>query len=94
VPEEVKEERYHRFMEKAQTISADKLQTKIGTKQDIIIDEVVAPGANYQYLGRTKYDAPEIDGVVHIETKEKLTPGQIINANIIDADEYDLAAKL
>ena len=86
VPEEIKEERYHRFMEKAQQISADRLVTKIGQKLDVIIDQTTDEGA----IGRTKYDAPEIDGVVHIQTEQKLAAGQIIQAEIIDADEYDL----
>lgn len=88
VPEEVKEERYHRFMEKAQNISAAKLQTKIGTTQEVIIDEATEDG----FIGRTKYDAPEIDGIVNIQTTQKLATGQIIKAKISAADEYDLTA--
>ena len=73
-------------MEKAQTISAARLKKQVGKTIDVIVDELTEYGAR----GRSKYDAPEIDGAVHIETDKKLTPGQIIRAKVIAADEYDL----
>ena len=94
VPEEVKEERYHRFMEKAQEISAARLERQIGKTIDIIVDDFAEAGEDINiYVGRSKFDAPEIDGKVHIETQKKLVPGQIIRAEVVDADEYDLVVE-
>ena len=85
VPEEVKQERYDRFMLKQQEISARKLQQKIGKTMDVIID-----GKDEDYfIGRTKGDAPEIDGNVFIDA-ENLAIGDIVRVGIDDADEYDL----
>lgn len=86
VPEEIKEERWHRFMALQQQISAKRLQRHVGKTLDVIIDEVNTNGAT----GRTKYDAPDIDGVVHISAGSKLRPGEIAKVKIINADEYDL----
>jgi ribosomal protein S12 methylthiotransferase len=86
VPEEVKLERHRRFMEKQAEISAQKLEAKIGKRLDVIIDEADEGGAQ----GRTKGDAPEIDGLVHIRTKKKLAMGDIVSVKIEDADEHDL----
>jgi ribosomal protein S12 methylthiotransferase len=87
VPEEVKEERYARFMEKTAAISAAKLQAKIGRRLDVIIDEVDEEGGA---SGRSKADAPDIDGQVHLRDTEGLSPGDIIQVLIEDADEHDL----
>src|SRR5215472_10380186 len=62
VPDEVKEERWHRFMRRQQAISARRLKRRVGTRQQVIIDEV----GNGCAKGRTKGDAPEIDGTVHV----------------------------
>ncbi len=86
VPEEIKEERWHQFMTVQQEISAERLQRKIGTHIDIIVDEVSSDGA----VGRTKGDAPEIDGLVHLNNAEGLSPGSVVNRQIVDADDYDL----
>jgi ribosomal protein S12 methylthiotransferase len=86
VPDEIKEERWHRFMQHQQTISARRLQRKVGTRQQVIIDEV-GPTVS---KGRSKADAPEIDGAVYVKTRRKLVPGDIIDVNIARADEYDL----
>ncbi len=91
VPAEIKEERFHRFMEKAQAISEAKLQRKIGTKMDVIIDTIDNEGA----VARSKADAPEIDGNVFIdEGFETLKEGQIVSVTIDEASEYDLWGKL
>ena len=87
VPEEVKEERYARIMEKTATISAAKLQAKIGRTLDVIIDVVDDEGGA---TGRSKADAPEIDGEVHLRDTIDLAPGDIIRVEIEDADEHDL----
>ena len=86
VPEEVKEERWHRFMALQQEISADRLQQKVGQSIDVMIDEIGADGA----VGRSKGDAPEIDGVVYVADAANLKPGDIVNRRVLDADDYDL----
>lgn len=86
VPEEVKEERWHQFMAVQQEISAERLQRKIGTRMDIIIDDVSSDGA----VGRTKGDAPEIDGLVYLKNTNGLAPGAIVTRQVTEADDYDL----
>ncbi len=87
VPEEVKEERYARIMEKTAAISAAKLEAKIGRTLDVIIDVVDEEGGA---TGRSKADAPEIDGEVHLRDAGALKPGDIVKVEIEDADEHDL----
>ena len=86
VPEEIKEERYHRFMQLQQAISTQRLQEKIGRTLKVIIDEVDDEGA----IGRCMADAPEIDGAVYLNDQFDLQPGDIISVIIEHADEYDL----
>ncbi len=87
VPDEVKEERYARIMEKTAAISARKLEAKIGKTLDVIIDIVDEDGgAN----ARSKADAPEIDGHVFLRDAGHLQPGDIVSVKIEDADEHDL----
>ncbi len=87
VPEEVKEERFHRFMEKAQAISEAKLAAKVGREIPVIVDEVDDEAATC----RSMADAPEIDGNVFLdEGFEGLAPGDIVTARIEEAGEYDL----
>jgi ribosomal protein S12 methylthiotransferase len=87
VPEEVKEERYARIMEKTAAISAAKLRAKIGRTLDALIDEVDEDGgAN----ARTMADAPEIDGTLFLRDAGDAKPGDIIPVLIEDADEHDL----
>ncbi len=90
VPEEVKEERYHRFMATQAKISADRLQAKIGKTIRVLIDEI----RDDEIVARSSADAPEIDGLVFIakEGRTDLKPGQFIEVKIVDADEYDLFA--
>ncbi len=88
VPEEVKEERWHRFMATQKGISAACLQQKIGRELDIIIDDVDDEGA----IGRSYADAPDIDGCIFLNGDTELKPGDLINAKIVEADEYDLWA--
>lgn len=88
VDEEVKEERWHRFMALQAEISAARAAAQIGTVQDVIIDAPgEAPGA---WLARSKADAPEIDGLVYLQGVETAQPGDILRARITNADEYDL----
>ncbi|AUM11371.1 30S ribosomal protein S12 methylthiotransferase RimO [Ketobacter alkanivorans] len=90
VPEEVKQERFERFMEVQSRISAKRLQTKIGKTMEVIIDEVDEEGA----IGRTAADAPEIDGLVFLNGETELMPGDLVTAKIFQADEHDLWAEL
>ena len=71
MPVEVKEQRYVRFMERQQAISAKRLKRKVGTRQQVIIDKV----ENGIAVGRTRGDAPEIDGVVHVSARRPLKVG-------------------
>ena len=87
VAEEVKQERWDRFMEKAQAISEVKLAAKVGRVLEVIVDEVDADGATC----RTKADAPEIDGNLVIdEGFEALTPGDMVSVTVEEAGDYDL----
>jgi ribosomal protein S12 methylthiotransferase len=86
VPLEVKEERWHRFMQTQQKVSAKLLKAKVGKTLPVIIDE---PGATVA-TGRTKYDAPEIDGVVYVAAPRPLKAGEIVDVRIERSDEYDL----
>ena len=87
VPEEVKQARYERFMARSAAISAAKLQAKIGRTVATIIDAVDAEGGA---TGRSKADAPEIDGEVHLRDAGHLAPGDIVDVRVEDADEHDL----
>jgi ribosomal protein S12 methylthiotransferase len=88
VPEELKEERYARIMELTARISAEKLVAKIGRTFDVIIDAV--DGETGGATGRSKADAPEIDGEVHLRDAGHLEPGNIVSVLIEDSDEHDL----
>ena len=87
VPEAVKEDRWHRFMATQAAISAERLQRKIGRTLAVIIDAVDDEGGA---SGRSKADAPEIDGQVHLREAGGLNPGDIVSVLIEDADDYDL----
>ena len=86
VPEEVKQERYNALMARQQKISARRLKRKVGTRQQIIIDEVGPTVAK----GRSKADAPEIDGAVYLSSRRPLRVGEIVTAKIERAYQYDL----
>lgn len=91
VPDEVKDERWHRFMEKAQAISEAKLAARVGQRIEVIVDEVDDEAATC----RTRADAPEIDGNLFIdEGFEALSPGQIVTVEVDEAGEYDLWGRL
>lgn len=88
VPEEVKEARYHRFMQVQQQISKQRLQEKVGSKIWIMIDGL----DDQEAVGRSMADAPEIDGVVYLNGEFDVNPGDIIQVLVEHADEYDLWA--
>ncbi|WP_267344624.1 MULTISPECIES: 30S ribosomal protein S12 methylthiotransferase RimO [unclassified Gilliamella] len=86
IPDEIKQQRYDRFMQLQQMISTQKLQDKIGKTLSVIIDEVDEEGA----IGRSMADAPEIDGVVYLNEENSVKVGDIVQVNIEHSDEYDL----
>ncbi|NPE50162.1 30S ribosomal protein S12 methylthiotransferase RimO [Dickeya dadantii] len=90
VPEEVKEERYHRFMQIQQRISSQRLQAKVGRELKVLIDEVDEEGA----IGRSMADAPEIDGAVYLNGENRVNVGDLVTVKIEHADEYDLWGSL
>ncbi|MFK5997826.1 MAG: 30S ribosomal protein S12 methylthiotransferase RimO [Rhodobacterales bacterium] len=88
---EVKQDRWNRFMEKAQAISAAKLAAKLGQRLEVIVDEIDADGATC----RTQADAPEIDGNLFIDQGfEALKVGDIVNVEVDEASEYDLWGRI
>ena len=89
VPDEVKQERYDRFMAHQQAISTERLARKIGKEFDVLIDEVDEDGA----VGRSSADAPEIDGSVFVDSAVPLKPGDMVRVRVTDSDEYDLWAE-
>ncbi|CFX22187.1 putative AdoMet-dependent methyltransferase, UPF0004 family [Candidatus Filomicrobium marinum] len=89
VPDEVKEERWHRFMAVQQEVSRKLLAKKVGKEIEVLIDEVDEEGA----LGRSKWDAPEIDGSVFLNGDTDVAAGDIVTARVAHADEYDLWAE-
>jgi len=87
VPDEIKQQRFEKFMQTQSRISQAKLQAKIGTKQIVLIDEVGDTTA----IARSASDAPEIDGVVHVTVDDyDIEPGDFIEVDITGADEHDL----
>jgi len=90
VDDEDKDQRWERLMETQRRVSMAKTAKKIGTAVDVIIDEVEGAAAT----GRSKADAPEIDGLVHIADAENLAPGDIVSVEIDEADDYDLFGRL
>ncbi|NOR52019.1 MAG: 30S ribosomal protein S12 methylthiotransferase RimO [Gammaproteobacteria bacterium] len=92
VPEELKQERLERFMELQTAISADKLQDRVGTTTEVLVDAITEEGA----IGRSYAEAPEVDGVVWIDSLEdiELEEGDRVQVKIISADEHDLYGEL
>jgi ribosomal protein S12 methylthiotransferase len=86
VPDEVKQQRYNALMARQQKISARRLKRKVGSRQQVIIDEVGPTVAR----GRSMADAPDIDGSVYLTSRRPLKVGEIVTAKIERADEYDL----
>lgn len=88
VPEDVKEERFHRFMQVQQRISTQRLAQKVGKMLSVIVDEIDEEGI----IGRSMADAPEIDGVVYVDnlSGQDVKVGQVIPVTITNSDEYDL----
>jgi ribosomal protein S12 methylthiotransferase len=92
VPEEVKQERYQRFMEAQQTISEEILQSKVGREINVLVDEIDLE--NEEAICRTPWDAPEIDGNLFIPDATHLKQGDMVKVKIVEAEEYDLVGEL
>jgi ribosomal protein S12 methylthiotransferase len=88
VPEEVKQDRFERFMSLQSQISAEKLRRKIGSRLEVLVDEV----AGDQITARGPGDAPEIDGTVHVSSDRAVSVADLLRVEITDADEHDLWA--
>ncbi len=92
VPDELKAERYSRFMEAQQEISAGIFQSKIGREIDVLVDAIDLE--NEEAVARSPWDAPEIDGNVFLPGETSLKPGDMVRVRIVDAEEYDLVGEL
>ncbi|MBK6658369.1 MAG: 30S ribosomal protein S12 methylthiotransferase RimO [Proteobacteria bacterium] len=90
VPEELKLERWERFMETQAEISAQRLARKIGREMTVLVDDIEGELA----LARSSADAPEIDGLVRIDGAAHLSPGDRVRVRVVDSDDYDLDAEL
>lgn len=90
VPDDLKEERLERFMDVQAEISALRLSRKVGSRLQVLVDEVDGDGA----VARSKADAPEIDGIVRIDDGQKLKPGQFVEVDVVHADSHDLIARV
>ena len=90
VDEDTKQERLQRFMEKQAAISAERLKSRIGSTQRVLIDAVSESGA----IGRSAADAPEIDGLVYIEEPVNVDVGDFVDVHIDDTDEHDMWGSL
>jgi ribosomal protein S12 methylthiotransferase len=91
VPDEVKQERWERFMEAQQEISAEIFQSKVGREIDVLVDEI--DEENEEAIARSPWDAPEIDGNVFLPGETDLKPGDMVRVRIVEAEEYDLVGE-
>ena len=91
IPDEVKKKRQNKIMELQQQISYKNNLEKVGKIYDILIEDRVEDNL---YIGRSEYDAPEVDGLVYVKTNSKLKVGSFVKAKIIDALEYDLMGEI
>ena len=92
IPEDIKQERLQRFMAAQEAVSVRLLADKVGSVLPVLIDAVDAD--KLAATGRTPYDAPEIDGVVHISDIDGIKPGDIIHVEIEDSDAHDLYGRV
>src|SRR5262245_31712365 len=92
VPEEIKEERWHRFMQAQQRISAELLHDKIGRETEVLIDEIDDEAE--EAIARSPWDAPEIDGNVYIPLEAGMAPGDKRRVRITQAEDYDLIGEV
>jgi ribosomal protein S12 methylthiotransferase len=88
IPDDVKASRFRRFMETQQAISTRRLASRVGQRIKVLVDTTTPTGA----VGRSRWDAPEIDGKVHIVSRRPLRPGDLVSVKVDRADAYDLFA--
>jgi ribosomal protein S12 methylthiotransferase len=91
VPDEVKQQRWDRFMAAQQEISAEIFQGKVGREIDVLVDEIDED--NDEAIARSPWDAPEIDGNVFLPGATDLKPGDMVRVRIVEAEEYDLVGE-
>ena len=91
VPEPVREQRRAQLMQAQAEVSRARLAARIGTTEQVVIDQATAHGGG---IGRTRFEAPEIDGVVHVSAGAPLKIGERYDVRITGADEHDLFAVL
>ncbi len=89
MPQEVKEERWHRLMALQRDISEARQRERIGRVLEVVVDEVDEEGAT----ARTIWDAPEIDGVVHLDGVTDVAVGERVRVKVTDSEDYDLIAE-
>jgi ribosomal protein S12 methylthiotransferase len=87
---EIKEARWRRFMEKQQTISQRLMKRKIGKRLSVIIDDAGGGSSGILAKGRSKADAPQIDGVAYVSSRRPLRAGDIISVKVEKTDAYDI----
>lgn len=92
IPKKLKEERFNLLMSEQQRISLDINKKFLGKTMDVLIDE--KSGNEGMYLGRSQYDAPEVDGMIYLNSKKELKPGDLVEARITDTLEYDLVGNV
>jgi ribosomal protein S12 methylthiotransferase len=92
VPEEVKEERWHRFMAAQAEISADIMGARVGRETEVLVDAIDHEAD--EAVGRARWDAPEIDGNVFLPGETGLEPGDLVRARIVEAEDYDLVGEV
>jgi ribosomal protein S12 methylthiotransferase len=92
VPEEVKEERWHRFMAAQAGISAGIMAGRVGRETEVLIDAIDHEAD--EAVGRAKWDAPEIDGNVFLPGETGLEPGDLVRVRIVEAEDYDLVGEV
>ena len=92
IPEEVKEDRYHAIMRRQMEISLDNNMSMVDKVLDVLVEEIDSEESTglKSYIGRTRYDAPEIDNSVIFTSSNELNPGDIVKVKITDAFDYDL----
>lgn len=92
VPEDVKEERRRRFMQVQSEISADNLKRRVGHVETVLIDS--GNNGNGRAVGRSRYEAPDIDGLIYIDSDKPLYPGDLVRARLTGSTEHDLTGVL
>ncbi len=93
IPEAIRQQRFDRLMQLQQSIAQEITGKSIGQRYEVLIDEQ-DPSDGAQYLGRTRADCPEVDGVVFIQSEKPLKPGEFVTAEITDHLEYDLVGRV